>query len=264
MRKQNPVPVALAVAGVVAAATAGTIAHHVLHSRRARPKAKPGAPDACKTVGEGTLHGIDFIELVTGGAEEAEELPMVIVLHGLGHDKEYTARFFDAWEKPVRVILPDGFYKRKQGGRTWWRGYHPKGLQAFMAEAIPEASDKLEAFVRDVQECFDTLDLPVIAGHSMGGYIALDFANSHPELIRGAAPSAAWRPVALWDREPEVPVYAVHGKHDTGVPYERSKAYYDQMAERGREVELTTIPTAHKLTKKLASHWRPQIERLLP
>lgn len=205
----------------------------------------------------GELEGMDYLEIVTGGADPDDYLPMIIALHGLGQDKEYLANKLADFDERARIIIPDAFYDRGDNydGRKWWRGYHPDGLQAFMAEAIPEASKKLAPFVAELPHCVPTLGDPIIAGHSQGGYIALDFAASFPELITASVPSAAWRPVALWDIEPAAPVLAIHGANDTGVDYERSLEYYEEMIARGAPVELLTTSGAHTLGSKNLAAW---------
>lgn len=211
----------------------------------------------------GTVAGLNYIELVTGGAHPDDYLPMVIALHGLGQDKEYLANKLDDFEVPARIIIPDAFYDRTGDlpGRKWWSGYHPDGLQAHMAEKIPEASEKLAPFVAELPRCLPTLGSPVIAGHSQGGYIALDFAASFPELISASTPSAAWRPVALWDIEPRARVIAMHGEKENH--FERSLEYYEEMIARGAPVELHTTSGAHSLGSTNLSAWQAAIAQAL-
>lgn len=218
---------------------------------------------ACDDVSaDGGWHaGMTYSEIVTGGADPNAYLPMIIALHGLGQDKEYLENKLKDFHMPARIIIPDAFYDRTGGrpGRRWWRGSHPGGLQGLMTDRIPEASDLLAEFVDDMPHCRPTLGLPVVAGHSQGGYVALDFAASHPELIRAVVPSAAWRPVALWDIEPVAPVFAIHGAHDTGVPYDRSLEYYDEMIARGAPVHLRTTSGAHSLGSTNLAAWQEEM-----
>lgn len=208
---------------------------------------------------------MDFLEVVTGGAHPEARLPMVIALHGLGQSKEYLADRLVDFTMPVRLIIPDAFYDRTGGreGRRWWRGGHPQGLQALMAEAIPEAAYLLAPFVEGIAACRPTVGRPVIAGHSQGGYVALGFAATHPNLISGSAPSAAWRPVALWDDVPRVLVRAIHGKFDDGVPYDRSMEYYEEMMARGAPLIVRTTNAGHSLTSTNRLAWRDEIEALV-
>lgn len=205
----------------------------------------------------GYVEGMDYIELVTGGADPDEYLPMIIALHGLGQDKEYLADKLSDFPYPARIIIPDAFYDRGEDldGRKWWRGYSPQGFQHFLSEAIPEASDKLAAFVAELPHCVPTIGDPIIAGHSQGGYVALDFAASWPELVSASVPSAAWRPELLWDVEPQVPVYAIHGENDDGVPFDRSLEYYVEMSERGLPVYLDATSGAHRLASTNLAAW---------
>jgi predicted esterase len=204
----------------------------------------------CDGVGPdgGETDGAVYTEIVTGGANPNASLPMVIALHGLGQDKEYMANKLAGLDFPARIIIPDGLYDRAEGypGRRWWRGYNPAGLQAHMTEKIPEAVELLAPFVARIQNCRPTIGRPLVVGHSQGGYVALEFAL-YPQLVSGVVSSAAWRPVALWNEEPVTPVIAVHGKNDTGVDYDRSLDYYEEMIDRGLDFEHRPTSGSHSL-----------------
>lgn len=208
----------------------------------------------------GETDGTVYTEIVTGGASPNDTLPMVIALHGLGQDKEYLVNKLQSLNIRARVIIPDGLYDRKEGlsGRRWWRGYNPAGLQAHMAEKIPEAVELLAPFVARLPRCRPTIGLPLVVGHSQGGYVALEFAL-YPQLVSGVVSSAAWRPVALWDDEPVTPVIAVHGKNDTGVDYDRSLEYYEEMIARGLPFEHRPTNGSHSLGTTNLNAWKQAI-----
>jgi predicted esterase len=209
----------------------------------------------------GTTDGLTYTEILTGGATANETLPMVIALHGLGQTKEYLVNKLNGLNLRARVIIPDAFYDRTGDlpGRKWWKGYHPQGLQAHMTEVIPEASEKLAPFVARLPRCRPTIGLPVLAGHSQGGYIVLDFAAAYPQLVSGIVSSASWRPVALWDDVPVAPVIAVHGKNDTGVDYDRSLEYYEEMIARGAPLEHRATNGSHSLGTSNLNAWKQAI-----
>lgn len=222
-------------------------------------------PDDCVDTEVGVYRGLNFIEVLTGGAQPGERLPMVIALHGLGYDKFSI-------EDPLkglgtaRVIIPDAFYDRSEGlsGRRWWKGSSGntfKSFQDYLAWAIPDASENLAPFVEGIQKCYPTYGKPVITGHSQGGYVALDFAASFPNLIKGSVPISALRPKGIWDNEPRVPVSAIMGKHDDN--YDVGKEYYEEMIARGAPLTFRTTGGAHRLAEANITAWRQEIESLL-
>lgn len=196
----------------------------------------------------GHLVGVDYIEFVTGGAGANDELPMVISLHGLGYDNTAHIKWLEEITTPTRVILPNGFFEKTgRTKRAWWPSYSDRALK--------DASRGLADFVYRIQQCRPTRGKPVMTGHSMGGYVALDFATQFPELISASVPVAATRSKRLWDAHPGVPVHGIHGELDNS--FESANKYYYEMYERGLPVGMTAVPSApHRLTSRTAGPWR--------
>ncbi len=239
------------------------IAAGIILASKRKSSEKPHVPakniEECKglTTSGGNLAGIDYLEIVTGGADPNARLPMIISLHGLGYDKTAHVKWFEKLQVPARIILPNGFYTQSGSStkRIWWQPeYSIKKLQ--------DASKRLAQFVFLIPQCRPTTKKPVITGHSMGGYIALDFAAQFPELISASVPVAAIRSSALWDIEPGVPVHAVHGKLDNS--FNSGNAYYYAMNQRGLPVYLTAVDNgAHRLSYANASAWRQVLSYLV-
>jgi len=214
--------------------------------------------EECKslTTSGGNLAGIDYLEIVTGGADSNARLPMIISLHGLGYDNTAHVKWLEELQVPARVILPNAFYTQSgnEKKRTWWTSYSNSRLQ--------EASARLAQFVYLIQQCRPAAQKTVITGHSMGGYIALDFSTQFPELISASVPVAATRSSALWDIEPGVPVHAVHGKLDNS--FNSGASYYSAMSQRGLPVYLTVVDNgAHRLASANAEAWRSVLSHLV-
>ncbi len=204
----------------------------------------------------GDLAGMNYLEFVTAGADPNARLPMIVSLHGLGYDKTAHIKWLESLAVPARIILPNAPFT--QGGndqkRTWWPSYSNTNLQ--------KASKGLSEFASLIQQCRPTSGRPVITGHSMGGFVALDFATQFPQLISAAVPVAATRSSALWDIEPGVPVHGVHGAQDNS--FAAGKAYYDAMADRGLDVAFTPVPGGHhRLAKANAKAWRAVLSELI-
>lgn len=98
--------------------------------------------------------------------DQGQGLPLVFV-HGFPLSRGSWQPQVDDLSSSFRIIAPDlpGF-----GGR----------------QATP-AVGTMDSFADDVASLLAELDTEpvVLAGHSMGGYIALAFARRHPELLRG-------------------------------------------------------------------------------
>ena len=221
--------------------------------RKKRPTKKPGSNanlEECVGITDvgGHLAGLDYVEIVTGGVDPNSRLPMIISLHGLGYNSSSHIKWLEQIGVPARIILPNGFYAQSgnQSKRVWWRSYSHTALK--------NASKGIARFVWLIQQCRPTVGRPVITGHSMGGFVALDFATQFPELISASVPVAATRSKSLWDIYPRVPVHAVHGKLDNS--YSSGAAYYYEMSQRGLPVYLTTVDGgAHRISSANAEAW---------
>lgn len=217
---------------------------------------RPRPPEcAALEPGGGRLAGVDYLEFVTAGADPGARLPMIISLHGLGYDYKGHIKHLEELQVPARIILPNAPYEKSGATkRTWWPTYSHRALK--------EASQGLAQFVHLIQQCRPTVGKPVFTGHSMGGYIAIDFATQFPELISYSVPVAGARGKSLWDIEPGVPMHAVHGKKDNS--YDNAAAYYYAMSQRGLPVYLTTVEKgAHRIGTSNAEAWRSVLTHLI-
>jgi len=119
--------------------------------------------------------GCELVFDDTGGAG----IPLVLV-HGFPLDRTLWSPQVDELSKVARVIAPD--------------------LRGFGASRLPSEPVAIETYADDVSGLLDALAIPraVIAGLSMGGYIALALCRRHAERVRGliladtrAAPDSA-------------------------------------------------------------------------
>ena len=98
--------------------------------------------------------------------DEGKGFPLVF-LHGFPLNRRIWSKQVAAFKDRYRVIVPD------------LRGF---GESSATRGAIPIAR-----YASDVLEILKALAVShcILIGHSMGGYVALDFAKSHPEMVLG-------------------------------------------------------------------------------
>jgi pimeloyl-ACP methyl ester carboxylesterase len=99
--------------------------------------------------------------------EESGTGTPLLLIHGLPFQKGMWKPQLSALSKKFRVIAID------------LPGFGESGAPRGEA-SMPAYADLIAAFCNSLR-----LDSLVLAGHSMGGYIALEFAARHPALLRG-------------------------------------------------------------------------------
>ncbi|WMJ71763.1 alpha/beta hydrolase [Cytophagaceae bacterium ABcell3] len=92
---------------------------------------------------------------------------VIVLLHGFCEDKTLWNKFIEKLSNEFRVIAPD--------------------LSGHGNSPLPEQSISMESMAIEIKQLLDYLDIGqcVMAGHSMGGYVALAFAEKYPETLKG-------------------------------------------------------------------------------
>ena len=106
---------------------------------------------------------------VTFSDSGKEDGKVIVLLHGYLESKEIWDGFIPNLTKKYRVIAID----LPGHGRT--DVFHKKHSMEMMAKAVHAVLDALE-----IRKC-------VVAGHSMGGYVTLAFAELFPKSLKGFA-----------------------------------------------------------------------------
>ena len=92
---------------------------------------------------------------------------VIVLLHGFCGNSEYWEKVIPYLSGRYRVIAPD--------------------LRGHGASAAPMGAYSMEQMADDVLSLLDTLEIEKAAmlGHSMGGYVALSFAQRYPARLNG-------------------------------------------------------------------------------
>jgi 3-oxoadipate enol-lactonase len=152
----------------------------------------------------------------------------LVLLHGYPLDHHLWDEVVPLLKDTFDLILPD--------------------LRGFGGSSMVDSFSAMEDYASDVAELLDQLGIQqtAIAGHSMGGYVALAFARLFPKRVRGLGLIASQ---VLAD------------------PTERKEARYQSAAEVADKGIGSVVETmAPKLTadKKLQAFARQAMERQLP
>jgi phospholipase/carboxylesterase len=223
----------------------------------------------CTDVGPagGTIAGVPYLERLRGGASPNENLPMVVVLHGLGGTPDGYAGGFGGIGK-ARLILPQGAYEGGGGFKWWERGLHDITLdeQPGDVEQWRAASLRLSEFIRQVTHCRPTIGRPIITGGSQGGEASLLVATQHRKQVSYAVSVNGDMPPQFWYAD-MAPTLMLNGTGDTTVPFDWAQAHATAMIERGAPIEFIPFPsTGHAITNAMSQAWiaaiRDRVEQI--
>jgi phospholipase/carboxylesterase len=187
--------------------------------------------------------GIRFLERLTGGADAAEPLPLVVGIHGFGGRPERFGRALAALQVKARVILPYGT-EVHGGGFAWFDGWND---DAQVADGSRRAADRLLAMIAELSRRHPTVGKPIVTGFSQGGILSYTIAVLHPDAVRAAFPAGGFLPPPLlptaWPAGQPTPLlHAFHGAADERVPIDADRATVRGLDAVGLHVELTEYP----------------------
>jgi pimeloyl-ACP methyl ester carboxylesterase len=91
----------------------------------------------------------------------------LLLIHGFPLDRSVWTQLSTRLESNFDVIMPD--------------------LPGFGDSSIPQGDTTIDQMAADLAELLDGLNIPAtyLAGHSMGGYVALAFAHAYPHRVLG-------------------------------------------------------------------------------
>ena len=103
------------------------------------PSAKPRASDEAPSVTPDDVVWVDRVTTASGEASDAEPLPLVVAVHGLGDAPDRFCRLFDDFRVRARVACPRAFSKHGKNGWSW---FPPGRTGADQARDIAASADR--------------------------------------------------------------------------------------------------------------------------
>ena len=179
--------------------------------------------------------GVTVAAYETGS--EASDAPVVLLLHGLGHWTDA------AWGRLVAVLDPA-------------LRYAAFDLPGFGASDKPDVRYDRAYFRRVVDDVVSALapDRFALAGHSLGGFVAADWAGAHPERVSHLALIAP----AAFARTPRHVLYALlaHGAARRLSMISPPKRFVARMLHRAvkdpSSIDEAHLERAYELAQDLA------------
>lgn len=204
---------------------------------------------------------LDSLELVTGGAQTTDALPLVVALHGRGDTADGFARAFRDMPTAARVVLLRAPIHEGASGDAWFTFQHVD-TWGHVAEDVDVLCDRVVATVDALEAARPSRGRPVLTGFSQGGMIAYAMALRHPDRFAALYPVSGVVVTELYrhdhaDPAHAPPIVAFHGTHDEIIPIEADRDAIDTLEQRGIHVDLHPHDATHWLDGEMrADLWR--------
>ncbi len=204
------------------------------------------------------VSGLQYLEVVTGGAASTDPLPLVIAIHGLGDHPETFRLLLDDLPAKARVIFPRGPMPHGSDGFSWF-DFHPDDEQgaAALSEGITLAAERIAQLINSLAKVHAVPARVVVCGFSQGGILSFALAARHPELVAEAIPVSGYLPTSMWPAErpktrPLPKVFALHGDNDALIPRESARWAVEALRSNGYDATLRSWPgVAHALSPEM-------------
>ena len=185
---------------------------------------------------------------VPSGRDDAERMPMVVLIHGRGADANDLADLAPLIDPPAgaRFVLPNApkpfeAYPGMTFGWTWFEGWPPR------QDSVAESRTILLTFLDEITARYPTTSL-IISGFSQGGMMSLD-AGLRREVSGIIAMSGGLYEDDLPDLRTvtKVPILLAHGTADEVVSVNYARRARARLEDAGFDVEYHEYPMGHQV-----------------
>jgi phospholipase/carboxylesterase len=207
-----------------------------------------------------TIDGFEYIEIVKG--LDDGELPLLIVFHYSGGNPTGMISYYDELQAPVRIILPRGNHKKREGFSYFPPDYYQKDsvTQYNVSKAV---TDSLAKFIQSITMKYRKK--AVVSGISQGGDISFLLARYYPDFLSAAFPFAAVinsNLTAGLRNEPvgRIPIYIFQGESDKIVSVATTRKRIAEVGEM-LDIQLRTYPgLGHDISAQMKSDYSKLID----
>jgi phospholipase/carboxylesterase len=207
-----------------------------------------------------------YDELLTGGAQEGDALPLIVAMHGRGSDPQrFGALAFHGFALRARIALLEAPIL-EEGGRAWFTFTWGVGGASADARALVP---RIQATVEAIQRRRHPTGRPIITGFSQGAMLVYPLLALHPATYGGGVPvSGAILPdemPATFDGAPIPPVRALHGDVDPIIPAQADTEAVDALKAAGAtDASVEIVPGAvHWISGKMRERFQATLEELV-
>jgi len=204
--------------------------------------------------------GLQYLEVMTGGADLADHVPIIVAMHGLGDHPESFRIILDDLPARARVVFPRAPTPHGPDGFSWF-DFHADDDEgtAALGEGVRSAGERVATLLAGLIKERGGPERAIVCGFSQGGILSFDLAAAHPELIAEAIPISGYLPSPLWPPErpkvrPLPKILALHGADDHLIPLQWANWSIEALRSNGYDVTLKSWPgVAHAISPEMHS-----------
>jgi phospholipase/carboxylesterase len=213
-----------------------------------------------------TTAGLHYLELVP--ERGADELPLIIALHGRGADATDLAGLSaEIHPDGYRWVFPQAPLPVPLGlGNMGWAWY---ALEENRAQTVIESRNLLATFVHELlgEQQF-TRSRVAVMGFSQGAAMALHLALSSPEPFGAVVAMSGYVPAAesLGDLSsaPAQPILMVHGTEDQTLPVHLAREARDLLQRAGLPLQYEEFLMGHQISLQSLQAVRRFLHEVFP
>lgn len=210
----------------------------------------------------------EFVEHITGGADPADSLPMVVALHYMTGTPQTSARDYGDLDFPARVILVAGNTPLGGGFSFFSTDYYDQPMDFQEQEALAVAS-ALAEFIEDLRGQRPTKGRTMVTGFSQGGDLSYLLALRYPRFIGAALPMGGrllpgWRSAIQPPGVAPPRVEVFHGEVDSIVPIAQARDAVGFLNATGIPATLHAYPeTDHQYPEEMKRDYESILHQLV-
>ncbi len=212
--------------------------------------------------------GLEYLEVVTGGAAPDDALPLVIAMHGLGDHPAAFRLLLDDLPARARVLFPRAPMPHGDDGYSWFEFHADDAVDGTrLAAGVRAAADRVALLLADVAREHPGPPRAIACGFSQGGMLAFALAALHPEQVSVAVSLSGYLPTGLWPAQrpavrPLPRVVALHGEADRLIPMDAARWSVEALRANGYDATLQTWPgVGHNLSPAIRASLETAVVR---
>lgn len=182
--------------------------------------------------------------------------PLIVLLHGVGSSEHDLFGLASSLDPRLIVVSARGpLIHAQSGGAAWYPvTFSPEGITADETVAA-DSRDKIIQFLGEAAEAYGADPQRIyLGGFSQGAIMSLYVALTQPEAIAGAVLMSgrllpmAWGERAGDDRLRGLPILAMHGLYDPGLPIASGREIQEKLSTLPLDFTYQEYPMAHEVS----------------